>query len=318
MVPVSKAQARQRAGRAGREGPGICFRLYTEASYETLDENTVPEIKRCNLAAVLLQMKAIGVDDVIAFDFLERPPHAAVARALEDLLLLNALDATQRGRLSELGSRMSQLPLPPMYAKMLLDANAEGCTSEILSILAMISVENVFFVPSNQREQANAARKRFASPFGDHLTMLTVWTGFQSAKNEDRWCREHFVNFRSMSRVKEVRQQLGRIAKDLGLDPQRSCAQAEVPHDVIRRCLVTALFLNLACLHSDGTYATARNRTTVSIHPSSVLFGRKPKCVIYDEIILTKKCYLRGVSAVEEAWLPELAPQLYRARELAK
>ncbi|KAK4773893.1 hypothetical protein SAY87_028912 [Trapa incisa] len=146
IIPTSKAQALQRSGRAGRESPGKCFRLYPKGEFEKLEESTKPEIKRCNLSNVILQLKALGVDDVIGFDFIEKPSRLAIVKSLEHLFLLGAL--TDECILSNpVGHQMSRLPLDPMYSKALIQASNFNCLDEMLITVAMLSVESIFYSP---------------------------------------------------------------------------------------------------------------------------------------------------------------------------
>ncbi|KAG1334416.1 putative pre-mRNA-splicing factor ATP-dependent RNA helicase DEAH10-like [Cocos nucifera] len=153
IIPTSKAQALQRSGRAGREGPGKCFRLYLESEFGKLVDSTVPEIKRCNLSNVVLQLKALGVDDIIGFDFMEKPSRMAIVKSLEQLLLLGAL--TDDYKLSDpIGRQMARLPLDPMYSKALILAGEFKCMEEMLMVVAMLSVESIFYFPREKMEEA--------------------------------------------------------------------------------------------------------------------------------------------------------------------
>ena len=173
VVPVSKAAARQRTGRAGRERAGKCFRLYTENTFVELSDTTIPEIQRCNLENVILQMKAIGIEDIIGFPFIERPPIESIKRALERLLALKALQ--NDGTLSDHGRQMAELPLEPMYSKAILVAKEAGCVEEVLIIVSMLSVENIFYTSLKHKEKAKAAKARFSVLEGDHLTFLNIF-----------------------------------------------------------------------------------------------------------------------------------------------
>lgn len=208
---ISKAQGRQRAGRAGREQPGKCFRLYPERVWASLADTTVPEIRRCNLASVVLQLKALGVNNVARFDFMDAPPRDALCRALETLFTLGALD--RDGAITKpLGTRMAQLPIDPPYAKVLLAADGLHCTSEVLTIVAMLSAESVFVNltaaglggaggddgsestkgsaksdrASTKLAMAIEARNKFSSPDGDQMTMLAVFNEYAALKRRGK------------------------------------------------------------------------------------------------------------------------------------
>ncbi|KAI9753468.1 MAG: hypothetical protein M4579_005152 [Chaenotheca gracillima] len=220
-TPVSKASATQRAGRAGRTKPGKCFRLYTEEAFRnSLPETTIPEIQRSNLAPVLLQLKALGIDNIARFDFLTSPPAELVMRALELLYSLGALD--DYAKLTRpLGTRMAELGgVEPMMAKVLLQAPKFGCLSEALSIAAMTSLQGaVWFHHEGEKKAQESARRKFAAEEGDHLTLLNVYQAFVTrGKKEARWCRDNYLNYKSMTRAVSVRAQLKRYLERFGVN----------------------------------------------------------------------------------------------------
>ncbi|KAK3236452.1 hypothetical protein CYMTET_53420 [Cymbomonas tetramitiformis] len=170
---ISKAQARQRLGRAGREGPGKCFRLYTELKYEELKSAPVPEIQRCRLATVVLQLKALGIDNILNFDFLDPPPQAALIKSLEMLYALGALD--DEGKLTkDIGLRLARLPLDPQGGRVVLSAAAAGCTQEAVMALSVLGSDPLFYTPREKQAEAAAAHARFTSSDGDHVSLVKV------------------------------------------------------------------------------------------------------------------------------------------------
>ena len=176
-TPISQASATQRAGRAGRTKPGKCYRMYTEDAFDSLDEATVPEIQRSNLAPTILQLKALGIDNIARFPFLTPPPAELLIRGLELLYSLGALD-TYAKLTRPMGTRMAELALEPMLAKCLLASPEFGCLSEMLSIAAMVSLQgNVWFTHDNKKSE-ESARRKFAVEEGDHLTLLNVYQAF--------------------------------------------------------------------------------------------------------------------------------------------
>lgn len=178
VSPISKASSQQRAGRAGRTQPGKCFRLYTEKAFKNeLQPNTYPEILRSNLGSVVLQLKKLGIDDLVHFDFMDPPAPETLMRALELLNYLGALD--DEGNLTDVGSMMSEFPLDPQLAKMLIASAQLKCSNEILSITAMLSVPNCFVRPSDVKKQADDAKAQFSHANGDHLTLLNVYHAFK-------------------------------------------------------------------------------------------------------------------------------------------
>ncbi|XP_058738014.1 pre-mRNA-splicing factor ATP-dependent RNA helicase DEAH10-like [Vicia villosa] len=320
VVPTSKSQALQRSGRAGREGPGKCFRLYPENEFEKLEDSTMPEIKRCNLANVILQLKALGVDDILGFDFIEKPSRTAIVKSLEQLFLLGAL--TDDCQLSDpVGWQMARLPLDPIYSKALILASEYDCLEEMLITVAMLSVESIFYTPRDQYEEVRAATKCFASPEGDHITLINVYRAAiellqkrtldtNKAKSEKvlrKWCKENFINSRSLRHARDIHRQIKGHAQQMGLK-LASCGDDMLQ---FRRCLVASFFLNAAVKQPDGTYRALASGEVVQIHPSSVLFRKKPECIIFNELIQTTNKYVRNLTRVDHLWLTELAPKFY-------
>ncbi|XP_043382922.1 probable ATP-dependent RNA helicase DHX35 isoform X4 [Chelonia mydas] len=308
VVPVSKASANQRAGRAGRNRSGKCYRLYTEEDFEKLPQSTVPEMQRSNLAPVILQLKALGIDNVLRFPFLSPPPAQSMVQALELLYALGGLD--KHCRLTEpLGMRIAEFPLNPMFAKMLLESGNFGCSQEILSIAAMMQIQNIFMFPPNQKAQAIRKHRKFAVEEGDHLTMLNVYEAFIKHSKNSQWCQEHFLNYKGLVRATTVREQLKKLLVKFKV-PKKS---SEGDPDPVLRCIVSGFFANAAKCHSTGAYRTIRDDQELHIHPTSVLYAEKPpRWVIYNEVIQTSRYYMRDVTAIESTWLLELAPHFYQ------
>ncbi|KAL0478156.1 ATP-dependent RNA helicase [Acrasis kona] len=314
---VSKASARQRSGRAGRESAGKCYRLYPEQSHQGLEDYTVPEILRCNLCSVILQLKSMGIKDIMKFDFMNTPSSSGLIKSLEQLLSLGALD--KKGDLTPLGTQMSQFPLDPMYALTLIQSQKMNCVQEVLSVVSMLSVETIFYAPQTKRVEANKNKMKFASKTGDHLTLLRVYQEYQAVKKNSnaselqRWCQEHFINYRSMSKVCEVRQQLKEHLESMNIG-LTSCGR---DLNQVRRCLCAGFFMNAAVrVPNKRMYKTLVSQLEVRIHPSSVLSDPFPDCLIFNQVIMTSNQYIRDVTAIDSAWLPELAPSVYRGHLL--
>ncbi|XP_030068758.1 putative ATP-dependent RNA helicase DHX35 [Microcaecilia unicolor] len=308
LVPVSQASANQRAGRGGRNRSGKCYRLYTEEDFNKLPQSTVPEMQRSNLAPVILQLKALGIDNVLRFHFLSPPPAESLVQALELLYALGGLD--RHCRLTEpLGVRMAEFPLNPMFAKMLLESGNFGCSAEILSIAAMMQIQNIFVIPANQKALAVREHRKFAVEEGDHLTMLNVYEAFLKHNKSSQWCQEHFLNYKGLVRATVVREQLKKLLSKFKV-PKKS---SEGDPDPILRCIVSGFFANAAKLHSTGVYRTVRDGHELRIHPTSVLYAEKPpQWIVFNEVIQTAKFYMRDVTAIESSWLLELAPHFYQ------
>ncbi|UJR30298.1 hypothetical protein I4U23_017835 [Adineta vaga] len=314
VTPISKASAQQRAGRAGRTRPGKCFRLYTEKAYKTdMHENTYPEILRSNLGSVVLQLKKLGIDDLVHFDFMDPPAPETLMRALELLNYVAAID--DEGDLTELGSMMAEFPLDPQLAKMVIASCDYSCSNEILSLTAMLSVPQCFVRPNDVRKQADEAKARFAHIDGDHLTMLNVYHAFKQNHEDNHWCYENFVNYRSLKSADNVRTQLGRIMDRFNL--KRTSTEFTSPdyYTNIRKALVSGFFMQVAHLEKTGHYQTIKDSQVVQLHPSTVL-DHKPEWVLYNEFVLTTKNYIRTVTDIKPEWLLLIAPQYYELSSL--
>uniref|UniRef100_A0A2K5K9A1 RNA helicase n=1 Tax=Colobus angolensis palliatus TaxID=336983 RepID=A0A2K5K9A1_COLAP len=293
VVPVSQASANQRAGRGGRSRSGKCYRLYTEEAFDKLPQSTVPEMQRSNLAPVILQLKALGIDNVLRFHFMSVSPACCLGGMSGHCRLDKDCHLTE-----PLGMRIAEFPLNPMFAKMLLESGNFGCSQEILSIAAMMQIQNIFVVPSNQKSQAVSHR--------EHVCFLTP--SFWHNKNS-QWCQEHFLNYKGLVRAATVREQLKKLLVKFQV-PKKS---SEGDPDPVLRCIVSGFFANAARFHSTGAYRTIRDDHELHIHPASVLYAEKPpRWVIYNEVIQTSKYYMRDVTAIESAWLLELAPHFYQ------
>ncbi|XP_032695723.1 ATP-dependent RNA helicase DHX33 [Lontra canadensis] len=308
---VSKAQAWQRTGRAGREGSGVCYRLYTEDEFEKFEKMTVPEIQRCNLASVLLQLLAMKVPDVLTFDFMSKPSPDHVQAAVAQLDLLGALEQKDgQLTLTPVGRKMAAFPLDPKFAKTLLLSPKFHCTEEILTVVSLLSVDSVLYDPPSRRDEVQAVRRKFVSSEGDHITLLNIYRAFKNLGGSKDWCRENFVNSKNMALVAEVRAQL----RDICLKMSMPMVSSRGDGESIRRCLAHSLFMSTAELQPDGTYVTTDSRQPVAIHPSSVLFHCRPACVVYTELLHTSRCYMRDVCVVDADWLHEAAPDYFRRK----
>ncbi|KAI8874364.1 P-loop containing nucleoside triphosphate hydrolase protein [Ramicandelaber brevisporus] len=305
VEPISKSSARQRTGRAGREAPGICYRLYTEDGFDSLIEDTIPEIKRCNLAMATLQLLAAGVTNIQAFDFMDPPSRTSLMRALEQLLSLGAL--SDSGRINELGLWMSEFPLEPPLAKVIYTSRELKCTAEVIDIISLLSVDTLFFSPPDKRDQSADIRRQFVSRDGDHLTFRNMLLAYLAANGDPQWCRDHFVNGRGMRHVMDVRKQLRQHCTRLGFDIDALTCGSN--YDVVLQCFLSGYFGNTALLQPDGSYRTLIGSHTVAIHPSSVMHGRKVEAIMYDQVVFTSKLYVRGVSAVQASWIPKASPK---------
>ena len=201
-----------------------------------------------------------------------------------------------------------------MFGRCLAMSSAMGCSVEMLGVIAMVSCDaGVFVLPRGRREEAAEAHRRFQSRHGDHATALAVFSAWKAAPKKDRrrWCSDNFLNARALQKASDVHHQLAEHAAALGL-PVRSCGEDQDP---LRRALVAGLFPHAAKRQLDGSYRVVATGQVVHLHPSSVLHGRRPECVVFDELVRTARQYARGITAVEAAWLPELAPAYFARKQ---
>ncbi|GAP86342.1 putative ATP-dependent RNA helicase DHX8 [Rosellinia necatrix] len=307
VVPISQAQANQRAGRAGRTGPGKCFRLYTEAAYNSeLLPTTPPEIQRQNLAHVILMLKAMGINDLLHFDFMDPPPTNTMLEALETLYALSALD--DEGLLTRLGRKMADFPMEPALAKVLIYSVDIGCSDEIMTIVAMLNMNTIFYRPKEKQTQADQKKAKFHDPHGDHLTFLNVYNAWKQSGYSSPWCFENFIQFRSMKRAKDVRDQLLKIMQRYR-HPIISCGRDT---QKVRQALCSGFFRNAARKDPQEGYKTLVEGTPVYLHPSSALFGKQAEWVIYSTLVLTVKEYMHCTTSIEPKWLVEAAPTFFK------
>ncbi len=309
---ISRASAKQRAGRAGRTRPGKCYRLYTEDSFRNeLTPTAYPEILRSNLGNVVLQLKKLGIADLVHFDFMDPPAPETLMRALEQLNYLTALD--DEGELTEFGQLMSEFPLDPENAACLINSVKFGCSADILSIIAMLSAAPNWFNRVKKDKKCDEARRYFEHSEGDHLTLLNVFNGYKlNQRNAGKWCYDNYINVRAMRSADSVRTQLERIMQRLDLKRLQIFEPGTRQFvESIKRALLSAFFQQVAYKNGKGgQYITCKDQQAVTIHPSCGL-SHYPQWVFYHEFVFTKKQYIRTCTAASGPWLIELAPHYF-------
>lgn len=307
VTPISQAQAKQRAGRAGRTGPGKTFRLYTEAAFQSeMLPTSIPEIQRQNLSHTILMLKAMGINDLLHFDFMDPPPTNTMLTALEELYALSALD--DEGLLTRLGRKMADFPMEPALAKVLIYSVDMGCSDELLSIVAMLSVQTVFYRPKEKQQQADQKKAKFHDPHGDHLTLLNVYNAWKQSRFSNPWCFENFIQARSMRRCQDVRQQLVSIMERYKHQIV-SCGRNTMK---VRQALCSGFFRNAARKDPQEGYKTLIEGTPVYMHPSSAMFGKPAEHVIFHTLVLTTKEYMQSTTGIEPKWLVDAAPTFFK------
>lgn len=308
---ISRASAKQRAGRAGRTRPGKCFRLYTEEAFQNdLSPTAHPEILRSNLGTVVLNLRMLGIEDLVHFDFMDPPAPETLMRALELLNYLGALN--DEGDLTDFGRKMAAFPLEPENSACIINSPGFGCSEDVLSIVAMISAtQNCFVRPKEQRKEANSARDNFTCGDGDHLTMLKVFKEYKRNGGNRDWCYHNYVNWRSLKSAESIRKQLERIMRREGVELNSLPIEHHEYYPNIRRAMLSGYFMQVAHKHGKGgAYLTVKDQQLVTLHPSCGL-KHAPDWVMYNEFVLTKKQYIRDCTVVEGKWLIEQASDYY-------
>ena len=327
-VPCSKASVDQRAGRAGRVGPGKCFRLFTKNSYEKdLEEMPKPEIVRTNLSNTVLLLLSLGVTDLLNFPFLDKPHISTLTKSLENLYVLGALNS--RGQITELGRIMCEFPCEPEFAKVLHSAathsQCSGVLDQCLSIVSMLHETTSLFV-GNKKEATSHIVSDIES---DHMLYLTIYEEWRAANYTRTWCQDHRVQFKTLLRVRNIRNQLSRCCDKLGLTKRthESISQhGDQRNDIIARIAKSFLSgfpLNVVKLTPSGyqTVGKIKGGLLVNLHPSSVIFqnqkekGKKlDKYILYQQLMLTSKEFIRDCMPIQnEDWLLEMVPQVFNS-----
>lgn len=294
----------------------------TEEAFESLPPATPPEMQRTDISWAVLQLKALGIDDVLHFDFLSPPPVKLMLFALELLFSLGALDAACQ--ITSAGQQMAEMPVEPRLAKALLASVTLGCSEETLSIAAMCSVDYPFI---SMRARANEEAKQrlldckgeLSVIQGDHLTLLNIYNCYVQSGYNSSWCDSMCLQNRILVRAKEVRSRLrGMLSKMLSEgEVLSSCGE---DNDTIMQSIVSGFFANVAQLGSGGMYWTVRGRVPVTVHPTSVIarFGAPPEWVVFHDVVHTDAILIREVSKIQPMWLLDLAEHYYDSSKVRR
>ncbi|XP_051966157.1 probable ATP-dependent RNA helicase DHX40 [Xyrauchen texanus] len=319
VVPISKSEAKQRAGRAGRTSAGKCFRIYNKEFWETcMPEYTIPEIQRTSLTSVILTLKCLGVHDVIRFPYLDCPEERFILTALKQLYQYDAID--RRGEVTKLGRLMVEFPLPPNLTRTLIKAATLGCEDIMLPVAAMLSVENIFIRPgkSEAQKEAEIRHKEIAACAGssnDFLLLLSVFEKCKASDNPSSWCKDHWIHWRAVKSAFSVETQLREIL-------YRLKQQKDFPHEtfvgsrseLLRQCLCLGYFTNVARRSVGKSFCTMDGHgSTVLIHPASCLFGQELQLdwIIFHDVLVTSRVYVRTVCPIRYEWVKDLLPKLH-------
>ncbi|KAM8903732.1 putative ATP-dependent RNA helicase DHX40 isoform 2-T3 [Spinachia spinachia] len=319
VVPISKSEAEQRAGRAGRTSAGKCFRIYTKEFWEkNMPEYTVPEIQRTSLTAVVLTLKCLGVHDVVRFPYLDCPEERFILEALKQLYQFDAID--RRGRVTRLGELMVEFPLHPGLTRAVLKAASLGCQDLLLPVAAMLSIENIFIRPGHPEKQKEADEKHRAlaaksGSMNDFATLLAVFQLCKSSERPSAWCKDHWVHWRALKSAFSVETQLREILLRL---QQKSDFPVDTydgeKSELFRRCLCAGYFTNVARRSVGKVFCTMDGHgSMVHIHPSSSLFDHEGELnwIVFHDVLVTSKVYIRTACPIRYDWVKDLLPKLH-------
>ena len=312
---ISQASATQRAGRCGRVEAGICIRLYDEEDFESRDEFTDPEVLRTNLASVILQMTALGLGDVAAFPFVEPPDRRNIKDGVDLLRELGALEKAPEGaaqRLTPLGRQLAQLPLDPRLARMVVEADRNGCVRDVLVIAAALSIQDPRERPSDKQQQAAELHKRFADETSDFMAYLNLWHYLQDAQKElsssafRRLCRAEFLNYLRVREWQDLHSQLRRSLRSLDLRLDASPTKA----DSVHRSLLAGLLSQIGLRDDVKREYVGPRATRFALVPGSAVGKKAPRWVAVAELVETNRMWGRVAARIEPQWLEELAAHL--------
>ncbi|MBB4714118.1 ATP-dependent helicase HrpA [Streptomyces luteogriseus] len=328
IEPVSQASANQRKGRCGRTSDGVCIRLYSEDDFEARPEFTDAEILRTNLASVILQMTAAGLGDIEKFPFIDPPDHRNIRDGVQLLQELNALDPAQkdpRKRLTDTGRKLAQLPVDPRLARMVLEADKNGCVREVMVIAAALSIQDPRERPADKQAQADQQHARFKDETSDFLAYLNLWRYLREQQKERgsssfrRMCKQEYLNFLRIREWQDIYTQLRTVAKQMGIHLN----EEDAPDDRIHLSLLAGLLSHIGMKDvkeagGEGGRSSAKNEylgarnAKFAIFPGSALFKKPPRFVMSAELVETSRLWARVNAKIEPEWVEPLAAHLVK------
>ncbi|MFD5761017.1 ATP-dependent RNA helicase HrpA, partial [Streptomyces sp. NPDC127044] len=328
IEPVSQASANQRKGRCGRTSDGICIRLYSEDDFDTRPEFTDAEILRTNLASVILQMTAAGLGDIEKFPFIDPPDHRNIRDGVQLLQELGALDPSQkdvRKRLTDTGRKLAQLPVDPRLARMVLEADKNGCAREVMVIAAALSIQDPRERPADKQTQADQQHARFRDETSDFLAFLNLWRYVREQQKERgssafrRMCKQEYLNFLRIREWQDIYSQLRTVAKQMGIHLNEDDAAEQSVHVSLLAGLLS--HVGMKDVKETGgesgrstgknEYLGARN-AKFAIFPGSALFTKPPRFVMSAELVETSRLWARVNARIEPEWVEPLAEHLLK------
>ncbi|RPJ07846.1 MAG: ATP-dependent RNA helicase [Spirochaetaceae bacterium] len=303
-MPISRAAAKQRRGRAGRTRPGECHRLYSKQDYEHRPLYTTEEILRTDLSEVVLRMAEIKIRDFENFEFISPPPPHGLSSAVDTLYMLDALDANRD--LSATGKMMAEFPLLPKHSRIIVEAilRYPNVIEEILIASSFLTVNTPFLLPQGQEIEARKAHHFFRHPLGDFVSYLKMYRTYSAARDKDSFCESHFLDKKVMDEILNVKTQLEEIVSNLGVPVLSGGGLADY------LCAIARGLIQFVCVRMGRSLFRSITAAKIQIHPGSVMYGKEPQYIVAGEVVRTSRMYARSVSVIEEAWLSKIHPNL--------
>ncbi|MEV6259182.1 ATP-dependent RNA helicase HrpA [Streptomyces sp. NPDC051784] len=323
---ISQASANQRKGRCGRTSDGICIRLYSEDDFLTRPEFTDPEILRTNLASVILQMTAAGLGDIEKFPFIDPPDHRNIRDGVQLLQELGALEQGEKAsgegkkgqRLTELGRKLSQLPVDPRLARMVIEADRNGCAREVMVIAAALSIQDPRERPSDKQTQADQNHARFKDETSDFLAFLNLWRYIREQQKERgsssfrRMCKQEYLNFLRIREWQDIYTQLRTVAKQMGIAVEEPKGDESIPEQAVHTALLSGLLSHIGLKDTEKNEYLGARSAKFAIFPGSALFKKQPRFVMSAELVETSRLWARVNAKVEPEWIEPLAQHLLK------
>jgi ATP-dependent helicase HrpA len=314
---ISQASAQQRKGRCGRTSDGICIRLYAEDDFLSRPEFTDPEILRTNLASVILQMTAAGLGDIEAFPFIDPPDRRHIKDGVQLLEELGALDGKEKDpkkRLTQTGRKLAQLPVDPRLARMVLEADRNGCVREVMVIAAGLSIQDPRERPADRQQQADQQHARFKDETSDFLAFLNLWRYLQERQQElsssafRRMCRSEFLNYLRIREWQDIYAQLRAVARTMGIH----LGDQEAAPDRVHTALLAGLLSHIGLKEPDKNEYLGARSAKFAVFPGSALFKKPPRWIMSAELVETSRLWARVNARIEPEWIEPLAQHLLK------
>lgn len=314
---ISQASANQRKGRCGRTSDGICIRLYDEDDFLSRPEFTDAEILRTNLASVILQMTAAGLGDIEKFPFIDPPDHRNIRDGVQLLQELGAFDPAQKDpgkKLTQLGRKLSQLPVDPRLARMVIEADKNGCVREVMVIAAALSIQDPRERPADKQTQADQQHARFKDETSDFLAYLNLWRYIREQQKERgsssfrRMCKQEYLNFLRIREWQDIYAQLRTVAKQMGIHLNED----DAPEQSVHTSLLAGLLSHIGLKDTDKNEYLGARGAKFAVFPGSALFKKPPRFIMSAELVETSRLWARVNAKVEPEWIEPLAGHLIK------